>query len=171
MWKSEGRSLEIRQIDASGNPVAPGVTYDPLLLKYLLRARELYGSAAPQPIPPRFDWIVTFSSGFCRPSSIKPRIFKEMDGYTNQPTGRIKPFGRLAHDVVIELDVKKGGRVEVSIDGKAVWNSADHSDSRFDLEIISPHSSAENYFRDAIDHQGKNYWVPNQGDPDPMGWP
>jgi hypothetical protein len=72
---------------------------------------------------------------------------------------------------VIHFDLAPGERLEIAVGDQVLWNSADYSavSKRFDIEVIAPHATAENYFRDAFDHQGNDYWLPNQGDPDPIG--
>jgi hypothetical protein len=168
---SESRALEVRAFDPSGGLISTGVTYTGKLRTYLLRRKDLYSDPFPDVIPARFDWIVSCATGSCRPSNVKLRTFKEINGYSHQPTGETQTRGPFAHDVVLEFDIEPGGRVEVAIDGTAIWTGDPSSQSRFDIELISPHSSAECYFRDALNHRGKNYWLPNQGDPQPMGVP
>ena len=126
---------------------------------------------SPPVIEARFDWIFKFNSGFFRCSSVKNRFFKQVNGQTHQINGERQEYLEIAHDVVIHYELTEGERLEIAVGDDVLWRSTDYTDvtCRFDIEVIAPHATAENYFRDALDHKGNDYWLPNQGDPDPVG--
>ena len=176
------RVIQIRLIGADGNEKKDGVKISENLRDHILLKDTIYKGAShsPAPIETRFDWIFSFNSGFFRCSSVKNRYFKKIDGSTHQPNGQRQEFSNIAHDVVIHYELAEGERLEITVGDQPLWNSTDRqvlldSDEqidvtkRFDIEVIAPHATAENYFRDALDHKGNDYWVPNQGDPDPVG--
>jgi hypothetical protein len=170
---SESRMIRIRHFDSNKRENTSGVDYGDDLLKTLLRREELYGKQGPEFIPSRFDWIFRFDSGQFRASSVKERIFKQCEGYTNQPNGNRKLIRPIAHDVVVHYDLGPEEYLTLSNDGIKEWSTEAYPKvvGRFDIEIVAPHRTAENYFRDALNHNGQDYWLPNQGDPDPMARP
>jgi len=170
---SKSRIIRIRHLDSKKQEITNGVNYGDDLLNSLLRRQELYDDPAPEFIPSRFDWIFRFDSGYFRASSVKERIFKQCEGYTNQPNGNRKLLRPIAHDVVVHYDLGPDEYLTLSNDGIKPWSTAAYPKvvGRFDIEIVAPHRTAENYFRDALNHKGQDYWLPNQGDPDPMGRP
>src|SRR5262249_13777878 len=147
-----------------------GVDYGDDFLKSLLRRKELYGDDGPPFLPSRFDWIFRFDSGYFRASSVKERIFKQVEGYTNQPNGKRQVLRPIAHDVVVHFDLGPDEVLDFWNNDDSIWSTDKFPkvERRFDIEIIAPHRTAENYFRDALNHNGADYWLPNQGDPDPM---
>ena len=170
---STSRMIHVQHFDAGKNEIRDGVNYSNDFLASLLRRKELYDDPPPEIIPSRFDWIFRFDSGHFRASSVKERVFKEMEGYTHQPGGKRKPLRAIAHDVVVHYELGPDECLVLLNDGLKPWSTADYPNvqKRFDIEIVAPHRTAENYFRDALNHKGQNYWLPNQGDPDPMGLP
>jgi hypothetical protein len=172
-WARIGsREIAFRHIDADGNEKTDGVILSQSLRDHLLRREKIYEGEdySPPLIEARFDWIFRFYSGFFRCSSVKDRFFKQCNGFTHQPNTIRKKFEKIAHDVVVHFELAPYERFEIVVGDKVLWNSADHKvTKRFDIEVIGPHATAENYFRDALDHRGNDYWLPNQGDPGPMG--
>jgi len=171
--QSKSRIIRFRHFDSKKKEITTGVDYGDDLLVTLLRRQELYDDPRPEFIPSRFDWIFRFDSGYFRASSVKERIFKQCEGYTNQPNGNRKLIRPIAHDVVVHFNLMPDEHLTLSNDGLKSWSTASHPNvtGRFDIEIVAPHRTAENYFRDALNHRGQDYWLPNQGDPDPMGRP
>lgn len=170
---SMSRMIHIQHFDSANNELRDGVNYSDDFLATLLRRKELYDGAPPEIIPSRFDWIFRFQSGHFRASSVKERVFKEMEGLTHQLSGNRKALRPIAHDVVVHYELGPDEYLVISNDELKPWSTADYPNiqKRFDIEIVAPHRTAENYFRDALNHNGRNYWLPNQGDPDPMGRP
>ena len=167
------RLIEVRLIDADGNEKKDGVVISSDLREHILLRETIYEDEehSPPVIETRFDWIFSFNSGFFRCSSVKNRFFKQVDGRTHQLNGKRQEYLEIAHDVVIHYELAPGERLEMAVGDQILWKTTDFSavKSRFDIEVIAPHATAENYFRDALDHKGNDYWLPNQGDPDPMG--
>ncbi len=176
------RVINFRLIDKLGEEKKDGVYFLKDLLKGILLRKDIYNGASYSPpvIETRFDWIFSFDSGVFRCSSVKNRFFKQIDGRTHQTNGKRQEYKNIAHDVVIHYELAQGERLEIAVGEQVLWNSTDRQVlsntteyidvvSRFDIEVIAPHATAENYFRDALDHQGNDYWLPNQGDPDPVG--
>jgi hypothetical protein len=150
------------------------VTLSQAFRDHLLKRINLYKDEpySPPVNEASFDWILTFSSGFFRCSSVKDRYFKQCDGTTYEPNNKRKMFAKIAHDVVVHFNLEDGEGLEIVVDGKVFWNSLNFKDSvekRFDIEVICPHATAEKYYRDALDFRGNDFWLPNQGDPGPMG--
>jgi hypothetical protein len=171
----DSRVIQVRLIGADGEEKKDGVRISADLRNHILLKDTIYEDAgfSPAPIETRFDWIFNFNSGFFRCSSVKNRYFKKIDGCTHQPNGERQEFLEIAHDVVIHYDLEAGERLELAVGDQVLWTTSDYNGKvaarRFDIEVIAPHATAENYFRDALDHKGNDYWVPNQGDPDPVG--
>ena len=174
MWARIGsREIVFSLFDAKGNEKKDGVILSEALREHLLLRKTIYEGEdySPPIIEARFDWIFKFSSGFFRCSSVKDRFFKQCSGVSHAPNSKRKRFNKIAHDVVVHFELEQGERLVMTIGDKVFWNSSDYKDvtKRFDIEVIGPHATAENYYRDALDYQGKDYWLPNQGDPGPMG--
>jgi hypothetical protein len=167
------RVIEVRLIDAAGNEKKDGVVFSLDFRNHILLRKTIYEDEAYSPpvIETRFDWIFSFNSGFFRCSSVKNRFFKQIDGRTHQSNGKRQEYLEIAHDVVVHYELTPGERLEIADGEEVLWKTTDYSSvaSRFDIEVIAPHATAENYFRDALDHKGNDYWLPNQGDPDPVG--
>ena len=170
---STSRLIHVQKLDDQDKEILDGVNYSRDFLATLLRRKELYDERPPEILRSRFDWIFSFHSGNFRASSVKERVFKEVEGYTHQPSGNRRILRPIAHDVVVHIDLKENERLVFVNDKDLIWSSADNRNitKRFDIEIVAPHRTAENYFRDAFNHNGSNYWLPNQGDPDPVGRP
>lgn len=102
---------------------------------------------------------------------MKERYFKQVDAKTHEPNGNRKLIRPNAHDVVIHYELAPKEALNIVVGGKVLWSTANHPGVAkcFDIEVIADHSTAVNYYRDALDHKGKDYWLPNQGDPDPVG--
>jgi len=167
------RIIHVRKMDDQDNEILDGVSYSRDFIDSLLRRKELYDERPPEILRSRFDWIFSFHSGAFRASSVKTRVFKEIEGYTHQWNGNRRILRPIAHDVVVHLELKANEKLVLINDNGQIWSSADNPKvtKRFDIEIVAPHRTAENYFRDAFNHDGSNYWLPNQGDPDPVGHP
>jgi hypothetical protein len=173
-WARIGsREIVFRLFKADGSEKKDGVILSEALRKHLLRRIDVYKDElySPPIIEARFDWIFTFSSGFFRCSNVKDRFFKQCSGTTHVPNSKRKKFDKIAHDVVVHFELAHGERLVIAVGNEVFWNSSEYKDveKRFDIEVIGPHATAENYYRDALDHQGNDYWLPNQGDPGPMG--
>lgn len=168
--ETKPQTIEVRHMDASNREKTGEVTFPQDLLDHLLFRQELYGSADPKIVDSSFEWVFSFKSGFFRCSSVKDRYFKEMDA-THKPTGNRKLIEDMAHDVVVHYELAPGERIEIAVGPDVLWKTSDFTTvaKRFDIEVIAAHATAENYFRDALDCRGKYYWLPNQGDPGPMG--
>jgi hypothetical protein len=172
--RSKSRVIHVGHFDSGKNGIRPGVDYSDDFLKGLLRRSELYdGGVVPELIPSRFDWIFRFDSGRFRASSVKERAFKQVEAHTNQANGNRRTLRPIVHDVVVHYELRADEYFELSNDDAKLWSTADHQNvtKRFDIEIVAPHGTAENYYRDALNHKGQHYWLPNQGDPGPMGLP
>lgn len=176
------RMISFRVINKAEEEKKKGVYFMDDLLDNILLRKDIYAGAdfSPPVIETRFDWIFNFNYGIFRCSSVKNRAFKQVDGRTNLINGERHIFENIAHDVVIHYELEQGDRLEIVAGDQVLWSSADPQVmvkneetvdvvSRFDIEVIAPHATAENYFRDALDHKGNDYWLPNQGDPDPVG--
>jgi hypothetical protein len=167
------RVIEVRLIDAAGNEKKDGVVFSQDFRNHILLRKTIYedDDYSPPVIETRFDWIFNFDSGFFRCSSVKNRFFKQVNGQTHQSNGKRQEYVEIAHDVVVHYELATEERLEIAVGEVVLWRTSDFSgvESRFDIEVIAPHATAENYFRDALDHRGNDYWLPNQGDPDPVG--
>jgi hypothetical protein len=169
---SGSQMIEFRLIDASGEEKKDGVRLSEDFRKHLLLRKTIYKDEAYSPpvLDSEFEWVFNFNYGFFRCSSVKNRFFKQIDGRTHLPNNKRKEHKEIAHDVVIHYELAQDERLEIVVGDQVLWTTDGKGvTKRFDIEVIAPHATAENYFRDALDHKGNDYWLPNQGDPDPMG--
>ena len=179
---TDSRVINFRVFDKLGEEKKEGVYFLEDLVENILLRQTIYANASYSPpvIETRFDWIFNFTTGVFRCSSVKNRNFKQCDGRTHQLNGNRQEYKDIAHDVVVHFELDQGERLEIAIGDQVLWTTTGPQVlvktgevkevvSRFDIEVIAPHATAENYFRDALDHRGNDYWLPNQGDPDPVG--
>src|SRR6185369_6019101 len=103
---STSRLIHVQKLDDQDKEILDGVNYSPDFLTTLLRRKELYDERPPEILRSRFDWIFSFHSGAFRASSVKERVFKEIEGYTHQWSGNRRILRPIAHDVVVHLELK-----------------------------------------------------------------
>ena len=168
---SMGQVVEVVHVDGSGAPKTGQFDVTKDLRRDLLRKRDIkYDHLTDVPKEKDFEQVFRFTSGVMRPSSVKPRRFKEMKG---NPPALANTFSSraIAHDIVIHYDFEPGDELQLNIDGSFNWSTRKHPGvaKRFDIEIIADHATAERYYCDAFGLKGQDYTVPNQGDPPPVG--
>jgi hypothetical protein len=163
--------IEVRLTGSEGREKTPGVGFESALLSiYLLRLTEIYGQLDFVPVDlDAYHSILRFTSGLFRSSKIKERDFKEFDTKTHLPTGKVRRLRPIAHDLVVELEMRDGEALELSKSGKVLWSSSEYSiRNSLDIEILTDNSTAEMYYFSALRlREGATYWLPNQGDPPP----
>lgn len=144
-----------------------GINLSEGFCSHMLRLHKLHGRFV-HVDRDMFDCVFKFNSGHLRCSKVKARDFKEMNGRTNELSGR-KHIPPIAHDVAIHYEIEDGGELVFNSNGKQTWSSKDHPDikKRFDIEIMADHTTADMYFNQCLKLRGQNYWLPNQGDPPP----
>ena len=169
---TKGKIVEVLHLDAGGNDPGRGVTLSKGLPSTLLRLEEVYGRIIPIDRT-RYHSVFRFNSGHFCESKVKVRAFKEIGRRTNQPTGNRRTMREIPHDIDIHYDLAPGESIVIMSDGKVLWASSDHViNRRLDIQVSADNSTAEMFYRDALELSAEeNPWLPNQGDPPPMGPP
>ncbi|PYP89911.1 MAG: hypothetical protein DMF61_01535 [Blastocatellia bacterium AA13] len=167
------RKLNVRHLDPNGTEISKGIRITDSLNKNLLKMHKLHGRIV-HADREKFDCCFHFNSGIFRCSHVMSRIFKEVHGVSHEPTGQVKTISSVAHDVVIEYELKEQESFQILAPGNGkvdtIWSSLNHSSvsRRFDLEIIAENATSDFYFREMLKLGRQNYWLPNQGQPPPQ---
>ena len=158
----------------NGVPIT-GISVADCFKENLLRKSDLYSSASPDYIRDNFDCIIKFSSGHFCCSNVMPRTFAETDVRTGLYTGKRKKVRKLiAHDAIVHFELVADDELKLTrSDGVELFSSNDLGTdvSHFEVQLIADNSTAERFFRDAMDHKGPTCWLPNQGHPPVQGGP
>jgi hypothetical protein len=136
------------------------------LAENILRREELYGD----PVPvnqKKLDCMLHFLSGRFRCSMVQKRKFKEVI------SGEAKLFKRpIAHNVQVDFELGPGDVLRLENGRKALWSSKNLKGvKRLDIEIVADNLTATKFYDRALMHPKEKCWLPNQGDPPPMGGP
>lgn len=157
----------------SGAPVT-GVRISASLKQHLLRKKELYGDPGPNYDPNNIECTIHFASGdFCS-SMVKDRRFVEVpvSGGTQLSDKYARP---IAHNVVVHYNLEADEELRFEREnGTILFSTGDVSPGtkHVQIELVANNSTAVQFFRDALDLQGRtSCWLPNQGDPPPTGGP
>jgi hypothetical protein len=165
--------LEIRHVKKDGSIYDKGAHATATFHDELLHLRDLYGEDVPFD-QTRFDCVLRFDSGYFCGALLKPRHFKlhrqQSDGkYIYSSDDKPKLISRpIAHNVYVYFKLKKGETIQLARGGEVFWSS-DQSGAkdRLEIEIIADNTTAEKFYRQALQGKRDCYWLPNQGDPPP----
>ncbi|HXG91930.1 MAG TPA: hypothetical protein VNN73_06110 [Blastocatellia bacterium] len=163
----------INVLHTKGSTTLTNLKFASSLTKHLLRKKDLYNSPVPNFDDAKLECKLHFNSGAFRCSMVKDRRFKEVPLMGGSPGE--KHTKQIAHNTVVEYEVADDGDLRLEANGKTLFSTArdvTKSAKRVDIEIVSNNLTAEKFFREALDLTGQSsYWLPNQGDPPPMGAP
>jgi hypothetical protein len=163
--------LEVQLVE--GKTVKKGISVDSSLIDYGLTWDKLYDDLYKKGETieidrTKLDCTIEFQAGYFRASMIKTRRFKQ------EPPPGEKWTDPVAHNVVVHYAMNDAEELRLVEGGNTIWTSRGHpgSASLIELEIISDHSTAPQFFRNCLMHKGSQYagpfWLPNQGDPTPI---
>ena len=166
--------IEVRHVKANGSIKRAGITASATFHSELLHAIDLYGEHVPVDRG-KFDCIIRFDAGHFCGALLKPRRFKEHlrqpDGkYAYTPEAGDKLINKpIAHNVHIHFKLRNGEALELARDGEVFWSSKDSgAKDRLEVEIIADNTTAEKFYRVALQGKRDSYWLPNNGDPPPV---
>jgi hypothetical protein len=154
----------------------------------LLKIKDLYQAGGPKFKKDEFDCTLVFKSGRVCGSLIKPRAFKaynssDLDAKLADPTapdplpqGLPIPLPRsIPHNFVVHYKLEDGDTLEfVDSNNDTVFSSSQlpSGTERFEIELIADNSTCHSFFHKALDLTNHpTCYLPNQGDPPPMGIP
>jgi hypothetical protein len=180
-------TIEIKHTSTS-RPAA-GVEVTSLFATSLLKIEDLYGTSGPVFKKNEFDCTLVFTSGRVCGSMIKPRAFKaynasELDAKLAnpatapdpQPIGNPVPLPKsIPHNFALHYKLEDGETLEfVDSKGNTIFSSSQlpSGTERFEIELIADNSTCHSFFHKALDLTNHpTCYLPNQGDPPPMGIP
>jgi hypothetical protein len=171
--------LIFEHLDKEQNPYKQ-LTRTKAFIDSLLRMRDLYGEEFPQFKEKCFDCTLRFDSGTFSPSVVRPHGFREVH------TGETKQTGSIAHDVLIEFELEGNEalilrerlpdedeveRAKLQIP-TPIWTTARlPADWRWaNIQIIADSPSTNKFYREAVNNNGKDIWLPNP-EPPPIASP
>lgn len=168
--------IEIRHVKADGTIKKDGVYGVEDFQEKLLHLNELYDPAdMPSVDPAKFDCILHFDSGLFAPALVKPRLFKKhiklaKGRYAVSADEKPKPVNRpIAHNIYVYFKLEEGEMLQFAKNGRVFWSSKNVDvQDRLEIEIVADNTTAEKFYRMALDDDRDSYWLPNQGDPPPM---
>jgi hypothetical protein len=79
---------------------------------------------------------------------------------------------QVAHNVAVHYELASGEVLKLRRDdGTILFTTAGlvAGTKRLDVEIVADNSTAEKFYREALTFSEPNCWLPNQGDPPPIG--
>ncbi len=165
--------IEIRHNGASGR----GAEVTRGFADTLLKLEDLYGPKRPTFKEDEFDSKLSFKSGrFCA-SLVKQRAFKPHG--VNDPVRLVgtpkTPPKLISHNIAVHYDLEDEDTLElVNSNGDVLFTTRDlpEGTKRFEIELIADNTTAVRFYHKAIDLTDcETCWLPNQGDPPPMGPP
>jgi hypothetical protein len=180
-------TIEIRH-NGTSQPAAGAEVTSPFA-DGLLKIEDLYGARGPEFKRNEFDCTLVFTSGRLCASLIKPRAFKAYnasdldDKLANPatapeplPIGNPVPLPRsIPHNFAVHYKLEDGETLEFAdSNGKTVFSTDQLPDGteRFEIELIADNSTCHSFFHRALDLTNHpTCFLPNQGDPPPMGIP
>lgn len=168
----------IEVIFKKANGVNSGIEVTDALIETLLRKEDLYPGPGNSPDfnMAEFDCTFIFTSGrFCC-SMVKVRPFAEWSALTGLKTGQKHPFTKpISHNVAVHFELENGDSLQmIRQDGTELFTTANlpKGARRVDVDIVADNSTAPKFFKKALILKDKAaYWLPNQGDPPPVGLP
>jgi hypothetical protein len=169
---AKGSQIIVR-VSKNGKPRKGKVEGSSGFQGYLLHLRDLYGKDITVDRS-KFDCILRFEAGFFTPVGIKPRRFKR---YSKQSSGTfahvegadIELDKPIAHGIHVHFKLKNDEVLEL-ISGKQVIWSSKRADAKnhLEIEIVADNSTAEKFYRFALEAGEEDVFLPNQGDPPPL---
>jgi hypothetical protein len=178
--------IEIRHTGTS-QPTS-GVKVSIPFAESLLKIEDLYKADGPKFKKDEFDCTLVFNSGRVCASLIKPRAFKayntsDLDAKRANPAapdpspqGDPIPLPRsIPHNFVVHYKLEDGETLEfVDSNDDPVFSTSQLPDGteRFEIELIADNSTCHSFYHRALDLTNHpTCYLPNQGDPPPVGMP
>lgn len=121
----------------------------------------------------KYDCILRFHSGDFNSADVRGRRFTEHLLSDGKPTGIDKHTRAIANEIHVEYDVADGEVLRLrSPEGRDIWSSASvgRGVKRVVVTILTHAQASSSYHKDALDHTGSHYYLPNS-DPPPMNGP
>lgn len=182
-----GGDVEVRHTGAGAR--AAGVEITRAFADGLLRIRDLYENDCPKIKKEAFDCRLVLTSGRICGSMVKQRAFKpfsvtDLVRQMSQPTiaPKPEPIGDpkiitkcIPHNLAVHFDLDDGDYLElVDSGGNVIFSTRQlpAGTRRFEMELIADNTTCMGFYHKALDLTNhKTCWMPNQGDPPPMGPP
>lgn len=168
--KRSATIIDVEHVKKNGKTVKKPVNRSPWFELDLMGKNDLYsGRKLPAFKPEAYDCILRFHSGHFHSADVRPRRFTEHWLSNNRLTGEEKWTRAIANEIHVEYDIADGEELRLRRDGQDVWSSSSVGPEtvRVIVKILAHDSLNPYYHREALDHKGLCYYLPNS-DPPPM---
>jgi hypothetical protein len=162
--------LSVQHLDRTGQPKnEKGPVLTNAFSKAVLRLRELYDPKdAPAFDKASFHCTIRFDSGILSPSVVKPHRFREAPAAGAPKARPLKETRAIAHDILVQFELEDGEVLRlVRDDGTEICSTGAFADGWkwANFQVIADYAFVEKFFRGAVKHTGKSYWLPNPDAP------
>jgi len=161
--------INVEHLEPDGVAVKQPVTRSAWFELDLLRKDDLYPMAErPEFIADAYDCILHFMSGDFNSADVRKRRFTQHLVQGGGETG--ERFTRaIANEVHVEYEIADDEVLRLRGPGGEVWSSSSvgRGTQRVIVKLKTHPSLKPRYHKDALDHKGSHYYLPNS-DPPPM---
>ena len=174
LGQGKNRIIDVEHLQRDKVTVKHGVKRSDWFERDVMKKDDLY---PPTELPvfnaAKYDCILRFHSGDFHSADVRGRRFTEHFLSDGKPTGTDKHTRAIANEVRVEYDLADGEVLRLrNPEGTDVWSSdsVGGGTQGVTVKILTDASSNDSYHKDALDHKGLHYYLPNS-DPPPMNGP